>query len=46
MAEFFGEQPVIRITTLSTPNLLARRLRDVFGDDPQFNEDMGKKMKH
>ena len=45
MAEFFGEERPVRISTLSDEKLIADRLKDLFGDDAQFTESMAKKMK-
>ena len=45
LAKFFGEEPVMRMTTLASPEMIAKRLQNLFGNDPQFTEEMGKKMK-
>ena len=45
LAEFFGEKPVVRITTLSSPEMIKTRLINLFGEDPQFTEEMAYKMK-
>jgi len=45
LAKFFGEEPVMRMTTLASPKMIAKRLQNLFGNDPQFTEEMGKKMK-
>ena len=44
MAEFFGEKPVMRMTTLASPKMVADRLENLFGEDPQFTEEQGKRM--
>ena len=45
MAEFFGEEAPIRISTLSSERMIYDRLVDLFGEDPQFTMDMAHKMK-
>lgn len=45
LAKFFGEEPVMRMTTLASAKMIAKRLQNLFGADPQFTEEMGKKMK-
>ena len=44
MAEFFGEEPVMRMTTLASPGMIVTRLKKMFGDDPQFTEDRAQRM--
>ena len=45
LAEFLGvEKPPIRITTLASPVLVARRLEQCFGEDPLFTEEEGEKL--
>ena len=44
MATFFGEKPVMRMTTLASPKMVADRLKNLFGDDPQFTEERGQRM--
>ena len=44
MAAFFGEKPIMRMTTLASPEMIATRLKNVFGDDPQFTAERGKRM--
>jgi len=44
MAEFFDEEPVMRMTTLAFPGMIVTRLKKMFGDDPQFTEDRAKRM--
>jgi hypothetical protein len=42
LAEFLGvEEPPVRITTLASPGLIARRLEQCFGEDPLFTEEAG-----
>ena len=45
LAEFFGEEPPLRMTTLASPQMIAEKLRRVFGEDPQFTEERGNRMK-
>ena len=44
MAAFFGENPVMRMTTLASPQMVATRLKNLFGEDPQFTEERGQRM--
>ena len=44
LAEFFGHKAPVRISTMSDAKMIVDRLKDVFGDNPQFDEDMGKAM--
>jgi hypothetical protein len=44
IAEFFGEEPVMRMTTLASKKMVADRLKNVFGEDPQFTEERGQRM--
>ena len=44
IAKFFGEEPPIRMTTLATPKMVADRLKNLFGEDPQFTEEKGQSM--
>ena len=36
MAKFFGEKPVMRMTTLASPQMVVDRLTNLFGENPQF----------
>ena len=45
MAEFFGEQPVMRMSTLASPAMIVKRLQNLFGEDPQFTEERAQRMK-
>ena len=45
LAAFFGEERPNRITTDSTISMIKTRLISLFGNDPQFTEEMAKKMK-
>ena len=45
LAEFFGIETPNRITTLTSPEMICDRLDYFFGIDPQFNVDIGLKMK-
>lgn len=44
LGEFFGERTTKRITTLASPAMIVDRLTYLFGEDPQFTEDMGQNM--
>ena len=44
MAAFFGEKPIMRMTTLASPQMVATRLKNLFGEDPQFTEEIGQRM--
>jgi Ca2+-binding EF-hand superfamily protein len=44
MAEFFGEKPVMRMTTLASPQMVVDRLTNLFGKDPQFTLERAKAM--
>ena len=44
MANFFGQEPIMRMTTLASPGMIAARLKKIFGEDPQFTEERGKRM--
>ena len=44
MAEFFGEKPVIRVTTLASPQMVVDRLTHVFGENPLFTLDIARAM--
>ena len=45
VAKFFGEVPTIRVPTMATPKMIAERLKHLFGEDPQFTEEIGMRMK-
>ena len=45
LAEFFGEETPVRISTLSSVDMIVERLVDLFDKDPQFTQEMGEKMK-
>ena len=45
LADFFGEQAPVRITTLASPEMIRTRLVNLFGDDPQFTIDVATRMK-
>ena len=44
MATFFGVQPPKRISTLASINMIRDRLIDLFGDNPQFTEEIALEM--
>lgn len=45
LAEFFGEEAPVRISTLSSDRMIHERLVDLFGEDPQFTMEMAHTMK-
>ena len=45
LAEFFGEKPPVRITTLATTTLIHERLVTLFGEHSQFTEEIAQRMK-
>ena len=45
MAAFFGEEPVMRMTTLASTGMIVARLQKMFGEDPQFTEERAQRMK-
>ncbi|KAJ7381110.1 hypothetical protein OS493_004708 [Desmophyllum pertusum] len=45
MAGFFGEKPLMRMTTLASTGMITARLKNLFGEDPQFTEERGQRMK-
>ena len=45
IATFFDEEPPLRMTTLASPKMIAEKLRRVFGEDPQFTDERGTRMK-
>lgn len=45
VAEFFGIEAPVRITSLATVDMLIDRLTNLFGEDPQFNEKIAGQMK-
>ena len=45
LAEFFGVETPNRITSLVTVDMLKDTLAGYFGENPQFNDDIGQKMK-
>lgn len=44
IAKFFGEEPPIRITTLATTKMVIARLKQLFGDNDQFTEEIAQRM--
>ena len=44
MASFFGIKAPKRISTLASTNMIQERLTDLFGNDPQFTEDIALQM--
>ncbi len=45
LADFFGEEAPVRITTLSSPDMIRARLIDLFGDDTKFTNEIAHQMK-
>lgn len=45
LASFFGVEPPNRITTLASEDMLIDRLTNLFGPNPQFNNEIAGKMK-
>ena len=45
IAKFFGEKPPVRISTLASTAMIITRLKELFGSNPQFNEQIAEKMK-
>ncbi len=44
MATFFGQKPLMRMTTLASPRMVVERLKTLFGENTQFTEDMAQRM--
>ena len=45
MASFFGEEPVMRMSTLASTGMIVKRLQNLFGEDQQFTEERAQRMK-
>ncbi|XP_064402058.1 uncharacterized protein LOC135347879 [Halichondria panicea] len=45
IAKFFGEKPPVRISTLASTAMIITRLNELFGSNPQFNQQIAEKMK-
>lgn len=45
LAKFFGEKPLMRMTTLASAEMIITRLKNIFGEDPQFTIERGTRMK-
>ena len=45
LAEFFGEEAPVRISSLSSSHMICERLVNLFGEDPHFTMEMAQKMK-
>ena len=45
LASFFGEQAPVRITTLSSPEMIRTKLVNLFGEDKEFTIERATKMK-
>ena len=44
LAEFFGEEAPVRISTMASPDMIVRGLVKTFGEDAQFNTEIATKM--
>ena len=44
MASFFGQKPIMRMTTLATPRMVVERLQTLFGENAQFTEEFAQRM--
>lgn len=44
MATFFGQEPLMRMTTLASPRMVVERLNALFGENDQFTEERAKRM--
>ena len=45
LADFFGEKGPVRITTMASAEMIRTRLVNLFGEDEQFNAELGQKMR-
>lgn len=45
LGDFFGEEAINRITTLASKEMIRDRLKNLFGENPQFTLNMAQKMK-
>ena len=45
MAKFFGEKPLIRISTLASPAMIVQNLKEWFGEHEDFTEERAEEMK-
>jgi hypothetical protein len=44
MATFFGQEPLMRMTTVATPRMVVERLKTLFGENTQFTEERAQRM--
>ena len=44
MATFFGQEPLMRMTTLATPRMVVERLKTLFGENTQFTDERAQRM--
>ncbi|KAK3729206.1 hypothetical protein QZH41_002773 [Actinostola sp. cb2023] len=44
MTEFFGQEPVMRMSTMASPGMIVTRLTRLFGTNPTFTEVRAKRM--
>ena len=44
MATFFGQKPLMRMTTLATPRMVVERLETLFGENTQFTDERAQRM--
>ena len=45
LADFFGEEPPVRMSTMASPEMIKLKLENFFGEDPAFTIDIATKMK-
>ena len=45
MAKFFGEKPLVRISTLASPAMIVQNLKEWFGENEDFTEERAEEMK-
>ena len=45
LADFFGEEPPVRITTIASPQMIRQKLVNFFGEDPAFTVEIATEMK-
>ena len=44
MATFFGQEPLMRMTTLASPRMVVERLKTLFGENTDFTEERAQEM--
>ena len=45
MAEFLGVKRVVRVTTMASGEMIVLKLKELFGENEQFTEEMGEEMR-